>query len=170
MSYVAIAVTRDKEGWTGSNLSLGDATDIDDVANQMRELNPDAEVTLLFVEADDTYLVIVRLDDSEDVRVFGTDSAFAQESRLGGVLLDDVTSPAVPIEDALAAGELGQSRPTGGPDADPVGDADLLADLGVPSQLLLEICSREGMLPADVSSEVAQLLGCGDEVEELREG
>jgi putative tRNA adenosine deaminase-associated protein len=55
------------------------------------------------------------------------------------------------------------------PDADPVGDADLLADLGVSAHRLLELCSHEGLLPADVTAEVCQAIGCGDEVEELRE-
>ena len=50
-----------------------------------------------------------------------------------------------------------------------MGDADLLADLGVSAHRLLELCAHEGMLPADVTAEVCQTLGCGDEVEELRE-
>jgi len=45
----------------------------------------------------------------------------------------------------------------------------LLSDLGVPASRLLALCGREGMLPADVTAEVCQLVGCGDEVEELRE-
>ena len=55
------------------------------------------------------------------------------------------------------------------PEADPVGDADLLADLGISAQRLIALCAREGMLPADVTAELCQTLGCADEVEELRE-
>ena len=55
------------------------------------------------------------------------------------------------------------------PDAEPAGDADLLADLGVPAGRLLELCAQEGMLPADITAELCQTIGCGDEVEELRE-
>ena len=55
------------------------------------------------------------------------------------------------------------------PDVEPVGDADLLADLGIPAGRLLQLCAREGMLPADVTAEVCQALGAGDAVEELRE-
>jgi hypothetical protein len=39
----------------------------------------------------------------------------------------------------------------------------------VSAHRLLTTCAREGMLPADVTSEVAQAVGCGDELEELRE-
>ncbi len=55
------------------------------------------------------------------------------------------------------------------PDVEPVGDADLLADLGVPAKRLLELCAREGMLPPDVTAEICLTIGCGDEIEELRE-
>ena len=67
------------------------------------------------------------------------------------------------------ASTTGSDQPATDPDADPVGDADLLADLGVPAQRLLVLCAHEGMLPADVTAEVCQAIGCGDEVEELRE-
>ena len=46
---------------------------------------------------------------------------------------------------------------------------ELLADLGVPAQRLLALCAHEGMLPSDVTAEICQALGCGDELEELRE-
>ena len=55
------------------------------------------------------------------------------------------------------------------PEAEPAGDADLLDDLGVPAGRLLELCAQEGMLPADITAELCQAIGCGDEVEELRE-
>ena len=61
------------------------------------------------------------------------------------------------------------SEPAAPTDADPVGDTDLLADLGVPSARLLEWCGHDGMLPSDITAEVCQALGCGDEIEELRE-
>jgi putative tRNA adenosine deaminase-associated protein len=62
-----------------------------------------------------------------------------------------------------------QEPPPLAPDADPAGDADLLSDLGVPAGTLLELCAHEGMLPSDITAEVCQAIGCGDEVEELRE-
>ena len=55
------------------------------------------------------------------------------------------------------------------PDADPVGDADLLNDLGINAKRLLALCGQEGMLPSDMTAEICQRIGCGDEVEELRE-
>ena len=117
-------------------------------------------------ESLDAYLAIVRLDRGEDPRVFGSDYAFAEESRLGSVLLGDVETPALEIDKALAEAESG--APKAPPTVEPVGDADLLADLGVSAHHLLTLCAREGMLPSDVTAEVAELIGFGDELEELR--
>ena len=46
---------------------------------------------------------------------------------------------------------------------------ELLADLGISAHRLLSLCGQEGMLPSDVTAEICQRIGCGDEVEELRE-
>lgn len=170
MSYFAAAAVRGAAGWTAAEVNLNGAADIEEVADRLRDVDVDAEVSLLFVESDDTYLVILRLDDGEDLRVFGSDSAFAEESRLGALLVGDIKAPALEIDEVVeSAAATDTDKPAADPDADPVGDADLLADLGVSAHTLLELCGQEGMLPADVTAEVCQTLGCGDEVEELRE-
>ena len=181
MSTFAAAVARGKNGWTASELDLAGIADIEEVVDRLRDAEPDAELTLLFVEADDQYLVILRLDEGEDLRIFGSDSIFAEESRVGALLLGDIEAPALELEDLPVPAELDvepdveaeseeeDDRPAADPDADPVGDADLLADLGVSSHRLLALCGLEGMLPADVTAEICQQLGCGDEMEELRD-
>jgi putative tRNA adenosine deaminase-associated protein len=181
VSYFAAAVARNDDGWSASEVSLSDAADVEDVADRMRDLSPSADVALLFAEFDDVYLVVLRLDQGEDLRVFGSDTAFANESRFGAMLLGDLTPPVttaefdtvdtspaeVPTPDTDAESS-GEARSATLPDAEPVGDPDLLADLGVPSSRLLELCAQEGMLPADITAELCQAIGCGDEVEELR--
>lgn len=175
MSYFAAAAVRGADGWSASELDLAGVADVEEVADRLRDVDPDADLSLLFVESDDAYLVIMRLDEGEDLRVFGSDSVFAEESRLGALLLGDVQAPALEIDEAVEAVEAAveadeePERPTVEPDADPVGDADLLADLGISSHRLLELCAHDGMLPSDVTAEVCQAIGCGDEVEELRE-
>ncbi|GIJ21943.1 tRNA adenosine deaminase-associated protein [Micromonospora lutea] len=175
MSYFAAAVVREKGGWTAADLNLRGAADIDEVADRLRDVAPDADLSLLFVEADDTYLVILRLDEGEDLRVFGSDSAYAEESRLGALLVGDLKTSVTGLDDSEEArttttgdGEDGD-QPAVDPEADPVGEADLLTDLGIPAQRLLALCAHEGMMPADVTAEVCQVLGCVDDVEELRE-
>jgi len=174
VSYFAAAVVRGQKGWASAEIDLSGVADIEEVADRLRDVDNDADVSLLFVESDDAYLVILRLDEGEDLRIFGNDAAFAEESRLGSLLLGDVEEPVLEIEDVDAVTEPSEDeepeeRPAAEPDADPVGDADLLADLGMPAHQLLQLCAHEGMLPADVTAEVCQRLGCADEVEELRE-
>ncbi|MFY1674624.1 tRNA adenosine deaminase-associated protein [Plantactinospora sp. WMMB334] len=178
MSYFAAAVVRRPSGWTAAEVDLSGAGDIDEVADLLRDVDQDAEISLLFVESDDAYLAVMRLDEGEDLRVFGSDSAFAEESRLGALLVGDIKAPALEIDDVVepverAAGgaddDEDADEPTVDPDADPVGDADLLADLGISAHRLLTLCAHEGMLPADVTAEICQVIGCATEVEELRE-
>jgi putative tRNA adenosine deaminase-associated protein len=177
VSYFAAAVVRGSSGWAASELDLSGVADVEEVADRLRDVEADAEVSLLFIESDDVYVVIMRLDEGEDLRVFGSDVVFAEESRLGALLLGDVQMPALEIDDAVeppASPDEDEEdeepeEPAAEPDAEPIGDADLLADLGVSSHRLLELCAQEGMLPADVTAELCQAIGCGDEVEELRE-
>ena len=183
MSYFAGAAVRGADGWTAAELDLAGAVDLDDVAERMRDVDPDADVSLLFVEADDIYLTILRLDEGENLRVFSCDSAFADESRLGALLVGDL-QPSVLDADGASGSSSSSSEDSddsdesdddeedeepADPDADPIGDADLLTDFGISPQRLLALCAHEGMMPADVTAEVCQIIGCGDEVEELRE-
>ncbi|NUR28844.1 MAG: tRNA adenosine deaminase-associated protein [Catenulispora sp.] len=181
MSHFAVAVVRGDSGWTASELDLTNAADVEDVADRLRDVDLNASVSLLFVESDDLYLAILRLDDGEDLRLFGSDSAFVDESRLGKLLLGDLTigavepalEPAEALEEEFAEEpdeEPAEERPAADPSVNPIGDADLLADLGVSAHMLLELCSTDGLEPADVTAEICQVIGVADEVEELREG
>jgi putative tRNA adenosine deaminase-associated protein len=187
VSYFAAAAVRDSSGWSAAEISLTDIADLEDVADRLREVEPAADVSLLFVESDDVYLAILRLDKGEDLRVFTSDAAFADDSRLGAILLGDlggadVDMAVAELEASVAAdadtdvesdameGD-GERRIGAGPgaDADPAGDAGLLTDLGLGPKQLLDLCAQDGMLPSDITAEVCQAIGCGDEVEELRE-
>jgi putative tRNA adenosine deaminase-associated protein len=178
VSNFAAAVVRAADEWSAHEVSLNDAADIEDVADALRDVNPAADLSLMFVESNDEYLVILRLDQGEDLRVFGSDVAFAEESRLGALLLGEVAQPAMELGAAdlevpePAADDGDDSEAPGSPvpaDAEPAGDPDLLTDLGITAARLLELCGQDGMLPSDVTAEVCQAIGCGDEVEELRE-
>jgi putative tRNA adenosine deaminase-associated protein len=175
VSTFAAAVARGKNGWTASELDLSGLADIDEVVDRLRDVEPDADLSLLFIEADDQYLVILRLDEGEDLRVFGSDSAFAEESRIGGLLLGEIEAPALEIDDlAVAPADEDEDddepdEPLPDPDADPVGDAELLADLGISAHRLLQLCGQEGTMPSDVTSAICTRLGCGEEMEELRD-
>jgi putative tRNA adenosine deaminase-associated protein len=170
VSYFAAAAVRGETGWSAAEVELVGVADIEEVADRLRDVDPDAGLSLMFVESDDVYLVILRLDEGEDLRVFGSDSAFAEESRLGALLLGDVETP-VPDLDEVVSGTADDEdvQAPADPDVEPIGDADLLADVGVPAPRLLALCAQEGMLPADVTAELCTSIGAGDAVDQLRE-
>ena len=171
MSHFAAAVTRGSKSWAAAELDLSGVADVEEITERLRDIDPDATVSLLFVESDDAYLVILRLDDGEDLRIFGSDSVFAAESRLGAILLGDIEEqvPEIVDEEVDDTDDDDEERPSVEPDIEPVGDPEILADLGLPGGRLLELCAQEGMLPADLTAEMCQAIGAGDEIEELRE-
>jgi putative tRNA adenosine deaminase-associated protein len=173
VSYFAAAAVRGSTGWSAAEVDLSGVADIDEVADRLRDVDVEAPISLLFVESDDSYLVILRLDEGEDLRVFGSDGAFAEESRLGALLLGDVETAVPDIDEVVAAATSGngseEPHPRADPDVEPIGDADLLADLGVPAPRLLALCTREGLLPSDVTTEVCAAIGAGDAIDQIRE-
>ena len=62
MSYFAAALARTPAGWTAHELDLDGAADVDEVADRVRDVDGDADTSLLFVEEDDEYLAILRVD------------------------------------------------------------------------------------------------------------
>lgn len=169
MSYFAAAAVRGSKGWSAAEVDLSGVADIEEVADRLRDVDPDAPVSLMFVESDDVYLAILRLDEGEDLRVFGSDSAFAEESRLGALLLGDVETAVPDLDEVVAETTEAGDTPPVDPDVEPIGDADLLADLGIPAPRLLAVCAREGMLPADLTAELCAAIGAGDAIDQLRE-
>jgi putative tRNA adenosine deaminase-associated protein len=174
VSYFAAAAVRGSTGWSAAEVDLGGVADIEEVADRLRDVDAEAPVSLLFVESDDSYLVILRLDEGEDLRVFGSDGAFAEESRLGALLLGDVETAVPDLDEVVAEsieddGSEDEAQTPADPDVEPIGDADLLADLGLPAPRLLALCTREGLLPADVTTEVCVAIGAGDAVDHIRE-
>jgi putative tRNA adenosine deaminase-associated protein len=71
VSYFAAAVVRGPKGWSSAEVDLTGAADIEEVADRLRDVDNDADVSIMFVESDDVYLAILRLDEGEDLRVFG---------------------------------------------------------------------------------------------------
>jgi putative tRNA adenosine deaminase-associated protein len=164
VAYFAAALARTPDGWAAHEVELDSVQDVDELAELIRDLDTTASTTLLFVEEDDEYLAIVRVDAANDEpRVFISDGRAAVSyptvaMLADAVAADDEPDPAEDEDTAL------------GYDAEPLGATDLLADLGTPGRALLALCSREGNLPADVITEVCERAGCLNELEAVRLG
>jgi len=162
VSYFAAALARTPAGWTAEELDLDGLTDVDAVADRVRDVDGEAETALLFVEEDDEYVAILRVD-ADDLRVFVSDAQAAQSYPVAGIFAEAVEDEPAPPSDLDDDDE--EDDP---PDSEPVGDADLLADLGTPRRDLIALVTHERTLPSDVISEVCERAGCLDELETLR--
>jgi putative tRNA adenosine deaminase-associated protein len=174
VSYFAAALAHTSAGWTTAELDLDGADNVEAVGDLLRDVDPDAELSLLFVESDDEFLVVMRLDHGDNLRVFSSDVAFADASKIGEVLLEELEPSEVPVDlDIAEPGAIegdgdAEEEPAAEPVGNPVGDADLLTDRGISSRDLLALCAHEGLLPADIMTEICRKLGCADQLQDLR--
>lgn len=152
MSYFAAVVARTDGRWSAQELDLDQAESIDDLIELVRDNSPEARPALLFIEQDDEYVGIVRLDGvDEEPRVFLSNAGAGLEYPLAGILAD------VLVEEE---GEI---------EGEPVGDIDLVGDLGTSGKELRALVDHEGTLPADIISTVCERAGCPDALEGLRQ-
>lgn len=166
MSYFAAALAHAVSGWSASEVDLDEVEDLEALAELLRELTGDGDgPALLLLEEDDEYVAVVRVDGGpgslEEPRVFLSDRRAVQASEVAAMLWEDS-----PLVDAVPDDDDEGTRPV----AEPVGDAGLLADLGICAEDLLELCAEEGLLPADVLTALCERAGCLDALEQLREG
>ncbi|MBK5305582.1 MAG: tRNA adenosine deaminase-associated protein [Frankiaceae bacterium] len=168
MSYFAAALARTGENWTGVEVDLDEVEDIEALTDLLRDLTGEAPgPALLMLEEDDEYVAIVRVDGGAtglaEPRVFLSDRRAVQGSDVAAMLWEE----ADPEDDEDDEDDEDEgTRPV----VEPVGDTELLADLGTTGADLVDLCAEEGLLPADVLTTVCERAGCADVLEELREG
>jgi putative tRNA adenosine deaminase-associated protein len=169
VSYFAAALARSPAGWRAQEVDLDGVADVDEVADLLRDVDERASTTLLFVEEDDEYVAIVRVDSGVvEPRVFISDARAADSYPIVEMLADAVATDD-PNGDEIDDEDDDDDTPPGH-DSEPLGDAALLDDFGTPPRELLALCAHEGTLPADVVTEVCERAGCLDQLESLRLG
>ncbi|MFJ9563591.1 hypothetical protein ACIRQQ_26565 [Streptomyces fuscichromogenes] len=174
--YFAALLARTEDGWEASDTELDDVETLSDLADLARESASEAEDTVLvFIEQEDAWFGVVRVDGEEDPRVFVSSAAAAARSSYGELLLTDELLGREPKEDDddldaldLDGTEDGEPEAEDDDDADgsavpagPVGDAAILDDLGVSAKELLALSD-------DALSEIAEALGASDVLETVR--
>lgn len=176
MSHFAVALARSGSTWTGAEIDLGDVEDVDGLVEMATaEVGDGADALLIAVEEDDEWLALVRADgDPGDARVFLSDTRVLATSDIAAIFADA-------IEGGVVADTSGDDEDDEGGDdedadddngtlidAEPGGDAGLLADLGTPAATLLALCAEEGALPGDVTAAICERAGCADVYDGLR--
>jgi putative tRNA adenosine deaminase-associated protein len=175
VSHFAALAARTDDGWHSTEVELDGLADIDEVAEVMRDASVDDGPVLLFVEEDDEWFAIVRVDGVGEPRTFISDARVVPGSELAALVheeeaVEDVfEEPESSLDEDDDDVELDEEEePATRPDAEPRGATDVLADFGISASQLLAMCAEEGMLPADVITAVCERLGCAEEIEVYR--
>nr|WP_157168619.1 hypothetical protein [Streptomyces typhae] len=183
--YFAALLARTEDGWEASDTELDNVETLSDLTDLAREAAAEIsenydDTVLVFIEQEDAWFGVVRIDGEEDPRIFVSNGAAASRSAYGEILLTDEMLGRDPDDgaddlDALdldgtedGESEAGEAEPDGadaGGDAVPagaLGDTEILSDLGVPEKDLL------GLVSGDALNEIADILGAAEVLETVR--
>jgi len=182
--YFAALLARTEDGWLASEPDLDDVETLADLSDLARAAGDEEETVLVFIEQEDAWFGVIRVDGEEDPRIYVSDAAAAARSSYGEILLTDEVlgrdpenlDELVDLVD-LDGTEDGEDDDTdeeavAGPSEDhvpagPLGETDLLADLGMSAQELLAL-SRDSALTGEALGEIADALGAADVLEAVR--
>ncbi|WP_255949631.1 tRNA adenosine deaminase-associated protein [Streptomyces odontomachi] len=178
--YFAALLARTEDGWEASDTELDDVETLSDLTDLARDASPDEDTVLVFIEQEDAWFGVVRVDGEDDPRIYVSDGAAAARSAYGEILLTDELLGREPgAEDDgddldaldLDGTEDGEPSEAADPDLEdaddvvpsgPLGDVEILADLGVDEKDLLALDS------GDALSEIADALGAAEVLETVR--
>ena len=123
MPYFTAVLARDGDKWFPRNVDVEGLESLDELADALRAREVgEAEPVLAFIEREDSWWAVVRVDGDEDPRVFVSDAAGAAASTYSELL------------------EVEIDEDVGAPAAAYAGDVDLLADLCTSAEDLQEMC------------------------------
>jgi putative tRNA adenosine deaminase-associated protein len=179
--YFAALLARTEDGWQASEPDLDDVETLADLSELARAAGDEEETVLVFIEQEDAWFGVIRVDGEEDPRIYVSDAAAAARSSYGEILLTDEVLGRDPedldelvdldgTEDGDSDDDDEDAVP--GPSEDhvpagPLGETDLLADLGMSPKELLAL-SGDGALTGEALGEIAEALGCADVLEAVR--
>ena len=170
MTYATAALARVGSGWFGDELELDEVEDLDGVVELLREVvGDDADTALLFVEEDDEWFGVLRVDADGEPRVFVSDARVIASSEIAALFAEAAIESSGDDADDDAEDDDEDDEDEGTrADGDPTGDPALLSDLGTSPARLVALCSEEGKLPSDVISDLCEAAGCLDVLDKLR--
>ncbi|MCC5032265.1 hypothetical protein DMH02_003075 [Streptomyces sp. WAC 00631] len=168
--YFAALLARTEDGWEASDTELDDVESLADLMDLARGASTDDDTVIAFIEQEDAWFGLLRVDGEEDPRIFISDGAAAARSSYGEIMLTDELLGRDPDDlddlvdlDGTEDGEPDDDEETAddGVPPGPIGDSLILDDLGMPESELLA-------LDTDALSSIADALGCVDVLEAVR--
>ncbi|KOG87495.1 hypothetical protein ADK38_25130, partial [Streptomyces varsoviensis] len=88
--YFAALLARTEDGWQASDTELDNVETLSDLADLARESAVDDDTVLVFIEQEDAWFAVVRVDGEDDPRVYLSDAAAATRSSYGAMLADEL--------------------------------------------------------------------------------
>ncbi|MFG2172394.1 hypothetical protein ACGFMO_13555 [Streptomyces niveus] len=183
--YFAALLARTEDGWEASDTELDDVETLSDLTDLAREASVDEDTVLLFIEQEDAWFGVLRVEGEEDPRIYVSDAAMAARSSYGEILTDELlggddddladaldtldldgtedgeTEEQEDTEDSDGVSGLAGAAGPGAVPAGPAGDRAILADLGLSETDLLA-------LETDAMAEIADALGASEVLETAR--
>ncbi|WP_338671669.1 hypothetical protein V1460_01610 [Streptomyces sp. SCSIO 30461] len=176
--YFAALLARTEDGWEASDTELDDVETLSDLTDLAHEASVDEDTVLVFIEQEDAWFGLVRVEGEDDPRIFVSDAAAAARSSYGEILTKELLGGSADDDDDLDSLDLdgteegepvradndeedetsasAESVPPG-----PAGDREILADLGMTVRDLLA-------LESDALGEIADALGAAEMLETVR--
>jgi putative tRNA adenosine deaminase-associated protein len=150
VSYFTAVLLRDGDKWSARDVDIDEGGDLGELTDQLRLIEAGDEPVLVFIEREDAWWAVVRVDGDEDPRVFLSDVVAISASTYRSML-------------ELPETEDDADRPADGCG----GDFDVLADLGTSPEELRELCEEE-TVPMDALAVVAEAGGFAEVLDSLR--
>ncbi len=148
MAYFVAVLARDGKEWEARDIDVAAAPDMESLADSLRLGAGDGPV-LLLLEREDEWFALIRVDDDDDPQVFVSDPAAASTTPYAELLGVEVTDE-----------ELG---------TDPVGDFEILADLGTGPAELRALCDGErAVTTSEAITVIAEAGGFADVLDSVR--
>ena len=177
--YFAALLARTEDGWEASDTELLDNVEtLSDLADLAREASAEDDTVLVLIEQEDAWFGVVRVDGEDDPRIYVSDAAAAARSSYGEILLTDELLGREPGDDVpdLDSLDLDGTEDGEPEDADedapgtdasavphgPVGDSEILDDLGVSEKELRALDADDAL------NAIAEALGASEVLETVR--
>jgi putative tRNA adenosine deaminase-associated protein len=149
---LAVAAYRQDGRWVVQEMTLEHCEDVEVLADALRRLGGDTGAIGL-VSVDEDFFVIVRVE-GERTRVLLSDASAAEDWDLAETVID--------LLDEIDPDDLDERD-----EDEPAGDLGLLSDLGVSEDALEELLDDPDAYPDEVLSDVARLVGFGEQFDDV---
>lgn len=153
MPYFAAALAQQDDAWQGVELDLDDVESLEGLVQRAVDVLETERVCVL-IEADE-WFGVAELTEGEEPRAYVSDAFEASATAVGEILVAEF-------------GELDEEDEEPVVPSGPLGESGLLSELGLAASDLELIATKTGLTPLDAVGEIADRIGAGAALEDMR--